>query len=124
MTATNPRVSLPTLLGLALLALAGCGPREEIRTYTAPPQPTPPVARAEVRLLAAILPREDATWFLKLVGPQDEVARHEDAFLKVLRSVKFDDKGDDPISWTLPKGWTQQKGPAPRFATLEPEAGG
>ncbi len=41
------------------------------------------------RLLAAIVPREDRTWFYKLTGDDTLVAQERDNFLQFLKSVKY-----------------------------------
>jgi hypothetical protein len=98
---------LAALLGL-LLASTGCR-KEEIRAYTVP--------KERLRLLAVILPHQNETWVFKLVGPADEVGPQHDAFLQILRSIRFPAEGE-PIAWQLPEGWQQEKGDDMRFATI------
>jgi hypothetical protein len=89
------------LVGLAA-AFVGCQ-HDEIRTYE--------VAKTEMtRLLGAILPHGDSTWFFKLSGPASTVGAHEAEFTAFLRSLHFTDAGDRPLVWTLPQGWTLEKG--------------
>jgi hypothetical protein len=69
------------------------------------------------RLLAAIVPHGDRTWFFKLVGPSDGVAEQAEHFDQFVRSLQFD--GARPVSWTLPDGWNEQPGSESRYATIQ-----
>uniref|UniRef100_A0A7C4QTQ0 Uncharacterized protein n=1 Tax=Schlesneria paludicola TaxID=360056 RepID=A0A7C4QTQ0_9PLAN len=110
---------------LALMGICGCRPEEEITQYTIPkfesiqlPPPegkTAPAPRAE-RLLGAIVPRGEQTWFFKLSGAPERVAACEEPFTRFLQSVQFSPQGAP--EWTLPEGWTQEPGSGMRFATL------
>ncbi len=122
---------------LTVVALAGCGDRPPIKTYTvnkpAPLKPirnphdaglpmtppgqveTPPTGEPTDRTLAAIVPLTPQGWFFKLSGPIDAVAAQEDAFNAFLKTVKF--TGGKP-EWTLPEGWEARPGNAFRYATL------
>ena len=42
-----------------------------------------------VRLVAAMVPRDGQTWFYKLMGDREVVAREKDAFTKFVQSVKY-----------------------------------
>jgi hypothetical protein len=103
-------------LGL-LLALAGCQ-SDEVRTYTAPHEAVAPDPK--VRLLAAIVPAGDDTWFFKLASREDVVEITQPAFDALVRSVTFTGKGDQSIQWKVPANWESREGPPPRFATLNP----
>jgi hypothetical protein len=96
---------------LAAALLVGCQ-QDEIRTYQ--------VAKTEMtRLLGGILPRGDSNWYFKVSGPASSVAAHEAEFVAFLRSLHFTDAGDRPLVWTLPRGWTLEKGSRPnRYATI------
>lgn len=69
------------------------------------------------RILAAIVPRRQQTWFFKLQGPDEDVAGYEPAFDELIRSVQFSEETDQP-AWETPAGWKQQPGSGMRFATL------
>jgi hypothetical protein len=74
-----------TAAGLLLCALANTGcRRDEIRAYSVPKEP-----KEKVRLLAAIIPQKDQTWFVKLMGPADNVEAQRESFLKFVRSIRF-----------------------------------
>ena len=118
-----------TLLRFGLLCpitiLAGCAD-EEIRHYKAARLEQPkPAAKArmpmgEQRLLAAIIPHDDRTWFFKLVGPAATIGKLADPFEQFVRSIRFE-AGKD-IDWTLPEGWERHPGSASRYATIHIDA--
>lgn len=115
----NYLIATFVLAGLVIAGLPGCQP-EAIETYRAPRTKTPP---AKVRLLGAILPHGDATWFIKLVGPLAGLETHEAAFNDFLHSIQFPDKAAEPITWKTPPGW--EHCPAmlfamPRFGSVPP----
>lgn len=69
------------------------------------------------RMLAAMVDRPEATYFLKAMGPVDAIATIEQDFDGILQSLKFG--ATTPIQWTLPEGWTEVEGGAAfRLATL------
>ncbi|MBI4564059.1 MAG: hypothetical protein HY716_05120 [Planctomycetes bacterium] len=41
------------------------------------------------RMLAAIVPEPEGTWYFKLVGPSPTVSAWEESFLQMLRTVRF-----------------------------------
>lgn len=101
---------IASLLGLLL---SGCAKNESIHTYTIEKE-TPD------RLLGAIILRDDAAWFFKLVGPKSEIDAVTDEFKDFVKTVKFD-PGKEAPRWTVPNGW-QQAPPARqsgRIATIK-----
>ncbi len=104
--------------GLLCLAIAvgttGCGQSDDIRSYTVPR----PAGRAE-RILAAIVPGRDQTWFFKAADAPEKIEPHADAFRQLIQSIRF--VGTEPArpEWTLPAGWRQQEGSGMRFATIQ-----
>ena len=108
------------LLPLAcLVALAGCRPDEEIRTYTVPKPTRPPapvvryvdVTGDKDRLLGALVPAADGKFLsVKLLGPKDAVAPHAAAFRRLAESLRLSADPARPLTFALPDGWT--KGPA------------
>jgi hypothetical protein len=128
------------LAAVGLLALAGCGPSDQVRTYTAPKTPdaakTEPGA-GEYRILGAMFPADNPAWFFKLIGKADQLAEHQVAFDQFLASVKFPDGPGKPPAYDLPAGWksagprsihadTIRFGPAdkPLELTVTPAMGG
>lgn len=115
------------ICGCALLA--GCGDGEQIRRYRVPEAdletatdlaPRTSVSPREretyaARMLAAMMPQGDQTWFFKLLGPDEAVAAHETAFRDFLHSIRF---VDGKPAWTLPEGWRERPGADMRYATL------
>lgn len=88
--------------------LAGCQEQEPIREYTVPKEPP-------VRLLAVMAPREDSTWFFKLMGPAPEVAKHVQAFDAFVASIRFPEPGK--IEWAVPGEWSEEHSDK-RFAAV------
>lgn len=101
------RFAVP-VVALGLLSLAGCGPGEEVRSYTVP-KPTdqagPEAGKGDYRILGAMFPADKPAWFFKLTGKADALAAHEAAFEKFLASVKFPNGPDKPPAYDLPDGW-------------------
>jgi len=98
--------------GLAILfgGLVGC--QEEIRRYQ-----VPRVEKPAKRMIAAIIPREDRTWYVKVIAPASELEAHAQTIEAFIQSLQF--PGTEPIRWTLPDGWhlsVEKK--AMRYATL------
>ncbi len=122
---TSTRWSLRIACGLAAAAVLGCQNADEIRHYQVPRE-------QRLRMLAAIAPHGERTWFLKVVGPEHAVEAQKKAFRNFIASLRFNDKkGEPPISWTAPEGWREVKaqpkqGEFRRYATfrLPPEEKG
>src|SRR5215472_11550644 len=113
-TTTRPGRRIGALLaGLTLAILAGC--KEETISRYQVPKPPPQ------RLLGAIIPHGRQTWFFKLVGPQPVVDKHAEEFKEFINSVRFPDKGKEPIIWTVPQegGWREEAGSGHRYVTFK-----
>jgi len=123
------------LLGLsAVVLLIGCGPQDQIRHYTVekPPQfdaSADPIGSSEdrsdgtSRIIGAIVPRNERSWFFKIVGDDEPVAEQMEEFLQFLGSVKFTDGPEGEPTWTLPEGWLERPGSGIRHATIVIEDG-
>jgi hypothetical protein len=72
-------------------------------------------AAAEGQLLGAILPREETTWFFKILGPRAAVETQTGSFVQFVKSIKF---SRDRPEWVLPEGWKEEPASKIRFATL------
>ena len=132
-------------IGVVMLVLAafasGCSEDQTITTYTSPKHSlvlannhveskdaddvsaspaTPSTGGTKARMLGALLPSGNQTWFFKVTGPVEQVASHEDGFVAFLKSLSFD---GDEAKWELPEGWAQKPGDGIRHATIEIEAG-
>jgi hypothetical protein len=100
------------LVALGRLTLVGCGPSEEVRSYTVPksndPAAAPAAGQGDYRILGAMFPADEPAWFFKLTGKADALAAHEAAFDKFLASVKFPDGPAKPPTYDLPDGWKSE----------------
>jgi hypothetical protein len=97
------------LLALPLAALPACQRDETVTSYDVPhPE------REKIQLLAAILPHGDATYFVRLSGPEAAVAEQKPAFDAFVKSLRFNDSAKPPIQWTAPDVWTEQGGDVTR----------
>lgn len=77
-------------------------------------------AAGNVRLLAAMVPHGNQTWFFKLQGPTDFVATHRAEFDRFMASVHFADGAAQPATFKAPAGWQQTGGAqSPRYATFQ-----
>lgn len=127
LAAPLPRRAAALAVAAGLLAALGCGPGEEIRTYqvkrssettaAAPAEPTPEGA-AKVRLLGAIIPVKDASWFVKFTGPVEAIDPHEKEFDAFVQSIRVtDDPGTSP-TYTAPAGWKELPARSMRLVTF------
>jgi len=115
-------VKLALLLGGGLVALVvGCQ-NDEIRRYQVPRIEDQPPAASGVkvlqRLLVAIVPHGDSTWFFKLMGPDQEVEEQRNAFDRFVQSLHFTGQANQPVTWTVPEGWHQEPAKELRHATF------
>src|SRR6266852_3483341 len=114
-------LAFPGFCGMAALLLVGCQ-KDEIQSYhTSKEQPVHlDLARANrpsLRMLTAIFPHGDRTWFFKLLGPETEVAQHKEEFDRFIQSVRFKDQAKEPVTWTVPDGWRSEPGVPSRYAS-------
>jgi hypothetical protein len=107
-----PALTRLLLCLVAPLSALSCQ-KDEIESYE-----VPRIAQAKHRLLAAIVPHGERTWFFKLVGPEAEIARCNDEFTRFLGTIRFTDQSERPVVWTLPDGWQEMKGDQLRYATI------
>jgi len=109
-------------IALSLATLLGCQ-KDEISHYQVPRLEIPPQEKqagafGPLRMITAIFPQPDRTWFFKLTGSPEEVEKHKGEFEHFLQSVRFTKKGDPPVTWTVPDGWRREAGAALRFASF------
>lgn len=108
-----------------LLLLAACREDEAIRHYQVPKGPPPPVRHAHQpeaapdRMLAAMITRDDQTWFFKVTAASVEIESIKPAFVELIASLRF---APDP-EWTLPPGWRTEPGSEMRYATIVTDEG-
>jgi hypothetical protein len=101
-------VAAGVLAGLVL----GCGDNEEIQRYRAPKAETidGSASAGKSRMIGAIVPHGDRTWFFKLVGPVELIEGHRQQFDRFLESVHFTGDDDEPVTWKVPDGWREERG--------------
>ena len=92
-----------------LLAVAGCGPKDEVRRYKAPKDPT-------WRMIGAIVSAKDSTWFFKVAAPTDRLAAVQGEVLSFVSSLRVE---ESEVQWTVPPGWTEEKGGPARQASFK-----
>ncbi|MBT6157342.1 MAG: hypothetical protein HOL01_03320 [Planctomycetaceae bacterium] len=119
----------PAAVGICLVcglvSLAGCGDGDQITSYPVPTASAGstddapiPVAGAQgaqhtpanvtlnpARMLVAMVEDGKQTWFFKLLGPVDAVAKHEEEFQSFVGSLQF---SEGTPQWTAPSGWSPQ----------------
>src|SRR5262249_15416296 len=109
--------SLRTLFPAVVLALlVGCQ-ADEIQQYQVPRGEENRTDKMQ-RLLVAVFPRGETTWFLRLLGSTAVIDAHKEEFERFIQTVRFFDKGPEPIDWALPEGWKREAGNDLRYATL------
>ncbi len=136
------RTAFAIVAAALLIALPGCTRTDEVTKYTvkkikqperkvqAPVMPDLPPADVgpsdRDRMLAAIVPHGKVGWFFKMTGSREAVGKTIEQFASLIQSIKFSDGDDAKPDWTLPEGWTADKGKANgiRFATLKTTSDG
>ncbi len=137
----SPRFSwIIALVPLLLLTGCGAGGDDGIKTYKVakpdgvkgggggdtPNGANPPVpdGPAKVRLLGAIIPEgADGSYFVKFVGPIEQVNANEKDFDAFLNSIRVPGEGGKPISYTVPAGWSEAPARQMRVITLKKTEG-
>ncbi|MGL4515026.1 MAG: hypothetical protein ACRCT8_18225 [Lacipirellulaceae bacterium] len=118
-------------VGLMMVALGGCRPADEVRSYSVPAE-SPAAASTQAasepaergapthRMLAAIVPGGGQAWFVKAVGPIDSVTKAAVELKSLFESLRIE--ADRP-TWKTPEGWGERPAEGMRLATLDsPEA--
>ena len=124
--ACRPAPRALVLVSAALIAVVGCGRDPEIRSYDVKAEgsavkPAPP-GEVKARLLGAIIPVGDSSWFVKFSGPIEQIDPHERGFDAFLNSLRFSEPGKPP-TWTVPPGWAEGPPRQMRVVTLQPAEG-
>lgn len=105
------------LLVVALLVVVGCETEQPIREYAIPTKVPAQLATGEDRLLAAMIPRDDSTWFFKISGPEDAVGAVAPQVKEFVRQVQFD--GGEPQLDDLPENWRRGAERPMRVASID-----
>jgi hypothetical protein len=108
--------------GIIVLGINGCHTSDDV-TQTTEPRAAPSKPKSgdvPTRILGGIAPQEnhEGSWFFKMMGPTEAVSAQEKAFDSFLASVKFNDRDEKPVTWTLPEGWREGPRRAGRYATI------
>src|SRR2546428_4514373 len=82
-----------------LLSGAGCRKQDPITHYRAPKDPS-------WRMVAALVPAKQETWFFKMVGPSTRIADGKDEFIRFIQSLSI----AESVTWKLSEGWTDEAG--------------
>jgi hypothetical protein len=118
------RISVIFAAGLAGFLL-GCQ-QDDIQRYKVPKQVPVDLGlnaeRPKTRMLGAIIPHGEETWFFKLSAPEADASIYKDEFDSLLKSIHFTTQPSEPITLTTPKGWQREPGNDISYATLRPEA--
>ena len=117
MNATLSRWSVALILSAPLL---GCA-KEDVSSYSAPNDADP--GTGSVRVLAAIIPVNEDTYFIKLTGRNDIVEAVEPEFRQMILKLEFPEvkkAGDPSLKWETPKGWKEDRTKPNREATFTP----
>jgi hypothetical protein len=108
---------------VVLAVLAGCGSQPQISQYTVPkeelinpPKRAAAEAGAPQRLIGAIFPVGDQSWFFKATDDPEKIAPLVDSLRTFLGSVRFTSEGE--ATWTLPDDWSQKPASGLRYATI------
>jgi hypothetical protein len=101
------------LSAVLLPALAGCRQDDIIQQETVTHE-----EREPIRLRVAMLFHGDSVWFIRLDGPESQVKEQQATFDAFVKSTRFTDKKDEPISWTEPKEWKKDPPRDDRYASF------
>src|SRR5262245_40991041 len=125
----TPRAAWTALFLLAVVG--GCADPELVKVSdeakpNRPGAATIPPDQKKFRPIGGIYPPDGGAeegaarwWFVTLTGPSELVARHEAEVRKLIESVRTT-SGEEPITWTLPPGWKEEKGGGfGRYATFK-----
>src|SRR5688572_11637373 len=88
--------SVQPLVAIACLAVlvtgtSGCQKADPIVTYSVPTEVPEPLRLGKDRMLAAMVPQSDQTWFFKVTGPEQAVGLIAADFRKFVESIEFAD---------------------------------
>ena len=119
MFSVRPKALL-ILFCCAAIAQLSCNKNDEIRHYRVASQASSQqsvAARTQHRLLGAMIPHGDQTWFFKVTGSPNLLAKELATFRCLVQSISFEEGNNSDPHWTLPAGWRQLPPSGMRFAT-------
>jgi hypothetical protein len=110
---------------MAVPLACGCGSKEEIRTYTvekqeqaAAPALSAGDSAATDRMLGAIVPAGEQSWFFKVTGPAEVVDKNATQINKFFQTIQLSAGAEKPV-WKTPEGWQELGASGMRAATLK-----
>lgn len=116
------RLTRALLFSASVVVASGCKQDDTITSYHVSKE-HPAVTserdtgQSQDRMLAAMIPHGEKTWFFKVTGPADALASQVESFKKLVGSVHFAAAGTPP-EWTLPADWQERPASGMRFATI------
>jgi hypothetical protein len=106
------------LLSAVLLpGLTGCRQGDEIMRQIVTYEDREPI-----HLRVAIVRDGDFVWLFRIDGPESQVKEHLANFDAFVRSARFTEKEDVPITWTEPKEWKKEIAQKDQYATFRIKA--
>lgn len=104
------------ILWIALTVVLGCHRDEPIVTYRVPTKLPDALEAEPKRMLAAMIPQGDQSWFFKIMDNRSLMEPIAEPFKAFVENVTF--KNGEPDLSELPEGWRLGGKPAMRFATI------
>lgn len=114
--------------------LSSCGEDDQIRSYTIAKEKAPIVKKNRAKdphasvphdphskgmsIYAAILPKGDQLWFVKVTGQTEVMKQEELHFFEFLNSIQFTDDSKKPLQYVAPKSWEEKKSSGMRYAAF------
>ncbi len=90
------------LVCLGLWVGGGCGPTEQIRTYTVEKPKVAPVIERE-RVLGLVIPiSEKLNRFVKFMGPKERITAHEADFDAFIQTLRVPENPEAPLTFVPP----------------------
>jgi hypothetical protein len=95
----------------------GCQRTDPVVTYTVPTKLPEQLKPAKDRMLAAMFPKGQDAWFIKVTGPEPAIAEVESEFRRFVETLPFEN--GKPKLMSLPENW-QRAGDKPmRVASID-----
>ncbi|WP_146592807.1 hypothetical protein [Novipirellula galeiformis] len=102
---------------LLITGTSGCQKADPIVTYSVPTEVPEQLRVGNDRMLAAMIPQSDQTWFFKVTGPEQSVGLIAAEFRKFVESIEFTD--GKPVWGELPDQWQLGGSKPMRFASID-----
>ncbi len=102
---------------VALCAVCGCQRTDPVVTYTVPTKIPEQLKPSKDRMLAAMFPKGEDVWFIKVTGPEPAIAEVESEFRRFVETIPFDNGTPDLTS--LPEDWRRAGDKPMRVASID-----